>query len=183
MVDILTDSYLYCKFYHKGIVKYSKATKLNSKSLSCELVASNLTLNTELINIGIGTNQSKFIDLNLENITFVYLREPISYSGIPEIVKKLNHNSNFTLDILDARQTSRVSYSNYTITISPNFHETITINCTFEQSSPICSFPTSSFNYVPLKLNMKLIVSSPYFTDQTSFSVKEIYHTGKYNLI
>jgi hypothetical protein len=179
--DILTDVELHCKYYHKENTKYSKALKLTSKSLSCELNISNMSLNTEMIQFGIGVNQSssRFIDLNLENITYVYFKEPISYSGIPEIVTKLNYNSNFSIDILDARLSSIVSFSNYSITITPDFHETILLNCSFDQSSPICSFPQRSFNYVPLKLNPKLMVRSSRFSDeQITFSMKEMYHTG-----
>jgi hypothetical protein len=178
--DILTDVELYCKYFHKGNVKYSKASKLTSKSLSCELNVYNMSLGTEMIQFGIGVNQSfsRFIDLNLENITYVYLKEPISFSGIPEIVTKLDYNSNFSIDILDSRKTSIVGFSNYSITFTPDFHETFSLNCSFDQITPICSFPQRSFNYVPLKLNPKLIVSSNRFNEQITFSMKEMFHTG-----
>jgi hypothetical protein len=183
--DVLTDLELYCKYYHKGNLKYSKATKLSSKSLSCELIASNMSLTTEIIQFGIGVNQSstRFIDLNHENITYVFLREPISYSGFPEIVTKLNYNSNFSIDILDVRKLSKVSFSNYSVIISPDFHDSFSLNCSFDNLSPICSFPQRSFNYFPLRLNLNLIVISPEFQDRISFKINEMYHTESITIL
>jgi hypothetical protein len=183
--EILTDLELYCKYYHKGNVKYSKATKLSSKSLSCELNASNMSLTTEMIQFGIGVNQSstRFIDLNTVNITYVFLREPISYSGVTEIVTKLNYNSNFSIDILDARKSFSVSFSNYSVILSPDFHDSFSLNCSFDKASPICSFPQLSFNYFPLRLNLNLIVISREFQDKISFKINELYHTESVTIL
>jgi hypothetical protein len=176
---ILTDYELYCKFNHKGSLTYGKAVQLNSYSINCQFSV-NLTLNTEIIDIGIMLNQtSKIIDLNTKNISFVFIKEPISLLNLPKTISKKQYKSNFTLNILDARKNSFVSFTNYSLLATPELHNEMIINCSFSGASPLCIVPDLSFNYVPVKLNLMLNVQSPHFANKVQIQVDPIYHTGK----
>jgi hypothetical protein len=175
---ILSDIELYCMFYHKGNLKYSKAMKESSTILNCPLSV-NLTLNTEIIEVGLMVNQSStIIQLHLKNISYVFLKEPVTLVNIPKTINHLNYNSNFTLDFLDARKTHFVSFSNYSVNMIPEFHSSRFLNCSDGGISPKCMVPSLSFAFVPVKLSMVMSVSSPYFGESIQIQIDSIYHNG-----
>jgi hypothetical protein len=175
---ILSDVELYCVFYHKGSLKYYKAIKESSTILSC-LISFNLTLNTEIIEVGLVVNQSSnIIQLHLKNLSYVFLKEPINLLNIPKTINYLNYNSNFTLDFIDLRKSNFVSFSNYSVNMIPELHSSRLLNCSFDEMSPKCMVPLLSFTYVPVKMNMMMSVSSPFFGENIQIQIDSIYHNG-----
>ena len=176
--NIFSDFELYCKFYHNSTVSYSKSTKISSNSINCELSV-DLSLNTELIRIGLSVNQtiSNMIDLHLKNSTYVFIKEPITFTGLQKTIIPKDYNKNVTLNFNDVRNTEFVSFQNYSFVMKPELHSEISINCIYD-SIVSCSIPNFNFNYIPVKLISNLKVYSQFHSNPFSIEIDTLYHKG-----
>jgi hypothetical protein len=175
--EILSDVDLYCKIIFKGNIKYPKASKISSNSVNCELSIQNLSLNTELIRVSLFLNDS-FSNIEISNnLTYVFLKEPISITGVPKTISKDDYFKNFTLQMDDLRTSEFVSFSNYSVELIPEFHSKMDLNCFYEKNSPYCSIPQLQLNSVPVKLNLYLnVFSSLNFTNKIQIQIEPLYH-------
>jgi hypothetical protein len=173
---ILSDYQLFCRFIHKGYVSLSKASKTSSNSVACGLSVNNLSLNTELMYISLYLNQSnELIAITQKNLTYVFIKEPISMTGLPKTISTIHYLKNFTLNFDDVRKSEFVSFSNYTVDLLPEFYSKIELNCSY-LTSPLCTIPSFQLNTVPVKLNLVLNVYSAYSQERVQIQIEDLYH-------
>jgi hypothetical protein len=173
----LSDFQLLCKFIHNGTPYLTKASKKSSNSVTCGLSVSNLSLNTELIFISLHLNQSnELIAISPRNLTYVFIKEPISISGLAKTISPIDYLKNFTLNFDDVRKSEFVSFSNYTVEILPEFHSKIQLNCSYSTSSPLCFIPSLQLNTIPVKLNLVLNVYSAFTSERVQIQINDLYY-------
>ena len=174
---ILTDFSLFCKIYQKNSIDLVKSEKKTPNMLTCFLNATNLHLNSELINFGlfvIDGSENQF-EITSQNLSYVILKEPIQLTGIDEVIAPNNFENSFQLDFDDYSATNDVSFQNYTFITYPQLHSPLSFNCSSIKSKINCSIPKNSFDYTPIKLDNKLIIKSKYFSKEVSFEVVDLY--------
>jgi hypothetical protein len=174
---LVSDFALNCKIFHQGKFYYSKATQLSSNSLLCNVEATSLTLNTELVFISLSLNDTLGeLLLSPQNLTLVCLKEPISISGVPKTILSNNFLKNVTLDFDDVRLTNIVSFTNYTVIMTPEFHTPRNLICYFDSKNPKCLIPSLVVDYVPVRLNVILKVFSLQNNGESSVNVDYFYY-------
>eukprot|EP01080_Neovahlkampfia_damariscottae_P003710 gene3710-6599_t len=174
---ILSDIDVYCQFVFKGLEITSKSTKKTINSIECNLSIDNLSMNTELIHVGLYLNDSNNkIHINKNNLTYVFLKEPITISGLSKTILPINYLMNFTLNFDDLRFNEKVSFQNYSVIMNPEFNNEIILDCIYETNIPKCKLPYFNFTHVPVKINSILKVYSQYNSDSISISIDTVYH-------
>jgi hypothetical protein len=151
--------------------------KISSNVINCEIMAENLISKTELVLIGLSLNESlKELSLSPINATELYLKEPISLFGVQKTISSDSYLKNFTLEFDDVRNTNFVSFTNYSVIVSPEFHSPLTLTCYYDSLNPKCMIPSLYFDYVPVKLSLDLKVLSLQNNHQTLIPMDFIYH-------
>jgi hypothetical protein len=136
-----------------------------------------LTFNTELVLVGLSlTDTLGEIILSPQNLTQVYLKEPILISNVPKTILPSNYLNNLTLEFVDVRKSNIVSFTNYSVIMTPEYHSSITLNCYFDSQNPKCLIPTLSIDYVPAKLNFLMNVLSLQNNQEMTIQVDHLYH-------
>eukprot|EP01080_Neovahlkampfia_damariscottae_P000518 gene518-8031_t len=173
--DILSDYKLFCKFTFKSNVTYAKGTKFNQNLIKCDLSV-DLSLNTEVINVGLTLNQSNnMIDLHVKSAAYVFIKEPISLNGLNKTLLPTDYEKYFTLDFDDVRHSELVSFSNYSYIMNPELHSSIMVNCSFN-STARCVVPEFQFKYVPVKISSSLKIHSQFHSEPFSINVDALFH-------
>eukprot|EP01080_Neovahlkampfia_damariscottae_P002809 gene2809-4217_t len=180
--NLFTDTGLNCRFNHNGISKYSKATFVggNAKLVECLLTVDSLNSNSEFITFDLYMNVStentnlNFI-LTSNNLTYVYLKEPIQIV-IPATITDHYFNQNFTLNFTDAQNVanSKVSFNQYKLKLTPEYSSTNPskyLHCEFNSLSPECMIQDLSLTHTPMRLDYQLQVTSAYFSDVVNFTM------------
>jgi hypothetical protein len=181
---LLSDVGLNCNIFYKGVKTLSKSTKISSNLLNCDFDLKNLTMNTELILVGLSLNETLGeITLTSNNLTQVYLREPISLSGIPKTILLNNYMNNFTINFDDVRKSNAVSFTNYSIVMTPEYHSSTILNCYFDSINPKCLIPSLVLNYVPVRLNFQMKVYSALNNKEDTFQMDFAYHKENVSIL
>jgi hypothetical protein len=164
---LFTDIGLYCKYNHRGIIKYSVAKfVLNSNStLNCNMEVGNLNLNSEFVSFELFMNVSNqnenlnFI-LSSNNITYVYLKEPIQLL-IPEVITRNFLKENFTLNFENALGIGSYSSSvdNFKVKLKPEYlveNPSKYLDCDFSKMNPTCRINNLSLSHTPMRIDYEL---------------------------
>jgi hypothetical protein len=178
--NLFTDVGLFCRYSIGGSLKNSKASFVNGNLsvVSCFMEVTQLTSNTELVSfdlyMNVSNENSKFnFILTSNNLTFVYLKEPIQIN-IPATITPQYFNQNFSLNFSDPQQIpgTKISFNQYKLKLIPEYsslNPSKYVYCEFKSLLPQCMIQNLSLTHTPMRLDYTLEVTSPFFSDVVNF--------------
>eukprot|EP01080_Neovahlkampfia_damariscottae_P008548 gene8549-372_t len=180
--DLFTDVGLNCAYNHNGKISYSRAKFVNgnTKLVSCFMEVNNLLSTSELIGFNLFMNVSdqnsnlNFI-LTSNNLTYVYLKEPIQIL-IPNTITPHYFNTNFTLNFTNPLklQHTKVSFDDYKMKLIPEYstkNPSKLVKCDFSSPISICSIDGISLTHTPMRIDYEIQVSSSHFSEIVNFTM------------
>ena len=176
--NLLTAVGLKCRYTHNGITKFSIGTFSGGSShVQCPIDVT-LNQNTELVTfelyMDVSTNQALNFILSSNNLTYVFLKEPIQVL-IPSTITTHYFNQNFTLDFSNPQlmASTNISYDNYKLKMIPEYSNTNPskyLSCQFNLLKPECMIQDLSLTHTPMRLDYMLEIRSPHFVDIVNFT-------------
>eukprot|EP01080_Neovahlkampfia_damariscottae_P003601 gene3602-6336_t len=168
---LFTDEGLYCKYEHNGIIQYSKAKFISNSNtnITCLINVNQLNSSTEFVSIDlfmkVSTEDTNFnYVLSSNNITYVYLKEPIQMD-IPMTITKHYLNQSFNLNFENGLKLSKysLSYLGYKIKLKPEFdveNPSKYISCDFTKVIGKCKITELTLTHTPMRLDFEMEVIS-----------------------
>eukprot|EP01080_Neovahlkampfia_damariscottae_P000472 gene472-6883_t len=180
--NISTETGLNCATKINGTTKYSMGKTNGTMSLiECSLLVDDLSSITEFVLIdlymNVSSNPEKNFIVTRNALTYVFFKEPILLN-IPATIDKNYFNQEFSINFDDPlkNESNKMSYSSYNFRVIPEFQNPETnLLCTYNSSKPVCRIQNLTSTYSPNKLNYKMYVFSPHFSDNVTIDMSSNY--------